>query len=125
MVNEFASWKVEAEVIRQHEAKRGSSAKSEKATSVIQLREDVQKAIENENYEWQLGYEIDFKTGSKQTSIVACQLFPDVPVVADLHGGRIAIIYFHSCTLLGYVPAYTPQGRILNRLVAFTFALLA
>ncbi|ONI30927.1 hypothetical protein PRUPE_1G282000 [Prunus persica] len=44
---------VEAEVIRQQEAKRGSSLKSEaqdKAISIIRLRADLQKAIESENY---------------------------------------------------------------------------
>ncbi|XP_050235902.1 clp protease adapter protein ClpF, chloroplastic isoform X2 [Mercurialis annua] len=44
---------VEAEIIRQHEAKRGSSSKSEaqdKALSIIRLRADLQNAIENENY---------------------------------------------------------------------------
>ncbi|EEF50790.1 clp protease adapter protein ClpF, chloroplastic [Ricinus communis] len=44
---------VEAEVIRQQEAKRGSSSKSEaqdKALSIIRLRADLQNAIENENY---------------------------------------------------------------------------
>ncbi|KAH0991367.1 hypothetical protein GBA52_002850 [Prunus armeniaca] len=44
---------VEAEVIRQQEAKRGSSPKSEaqdKAISIIRLRADLQKAIESENY---------------------------------------------------------------------------
>ncbi|KAG8661691.1 hypothetical protein MANES_01G030400v8 [Manihot esculenta] len=44
---------VEEEVIRQQEAKRGSSSKSEaqdKAISIIRLRADLQNAIENENY---------------------------------------------------------------------------
>lgn len=44
---------VEAEVIKQQEAKRGSSPKSEaqdKAISIIRLRADLQKAIESENY---------------------------------------------------------------------------
>ncbi|KAL9389155.1 hypothetical protein Peur_017760 [Populus x canadensis] len=44
---------VEGEVIRQQEAKRGSSSKSEaqdKAISIIRLRSDLQNAIENENY---------------------------------------------------------------------------
>ncbi|OVA11934.1 UVR domain [Macleaya cordata] len=44
---------VEAEVIRQREAKRGSTSKSEaqdKAISILRLRADMQKAIENENY---------------------------------------------------------------------------
>ncbi|XP_052312768.1 clp protease adapter protein ClpF, chloroplastic isoform X3 [Populus trichocarpa] len=44
---------VEGEVIRQQEAKRGSSSKSEaqdKAISIIRLRADLQNAIENENY---------------------------------------------------------------------------
>ncbi|KAK9277246.1 hypothetical protein L1049_006785 [Liquidambar formosana] len=44
---------VEEEVIRQREAKRGSSAKSEaqdKAISIIRLRADLQNAIESENY---------------------------------------------------------------------------
>ncbi|KAJ7943391.1 F-box only protein 21 [Quillaja saponaria] len=44
---------VEAEVIKQKEAKRGSSSKNEaqdKALSIIRLRSDLQKAIENENY---------------------------------------------------------------------------
>ncbi|CAK7326163.1 unnamed protein product [Dovyalis caffra] len=53
MLNEFASWKVEAEVIGQQEAKRGSSSKSEaqdKAIRIIRLRADLQTAIENENY---------------------------------------------------------------------------
>ncbi|KAL5553687.1 hypothetical protein UlMin_041088 [Ulmus minor] len=44
---------VEAEVIKQQEAKRGSSSKSEaqdKAISIIRLRSDLQNAIETENY---------------------------------------------------------------------------
>ncbi|KAK9116587.1 hypothetical protein Sjap_015534 [Stephania japonica] len=44
---------VEAEVIKQQEAKTGSSSKSEaqdKAISILRLRADMQKAIENENY---------------------------------------------------------------------------
>lgn len=44
---------VEAEVIKQQEAKRGSSPKSEaqdKAISIIRLRADLQNAIESENY---------------------------------------------------------------------------
>ncbi|XP_058009989.1 clp protease adapter protein ClpF, chloroplastic isoform X2 [Hevea brasiliensis] len=44
---------VEEEVIRQQEATRGSSSKSEaqdKALSIIRLRADLQNAIENENY---------------------------------------------------------------------------
>ncbi|KAF9626494.1 hypothetical protein IFM89_034428 [Coptis chinensis] len=44
---------VEAEVIRQQDTKRGSTAKSEaqdKAISILRLRTDMQKAIENENY---------------------------------------------------------------------------
>ncbi|XP_065860538.1 clp protease adapter protein ClpF, chloroplastic [Euphorbia lathyris] len=44
---------VEVEVIRQQEAKRGSSSKSEaqdKGISIIRLRADLQKAVENENY---------------------------------------------------------------------------
>lgn len=44
---------VEAEVIKQQEAKRGSSSKSEaqdKAISIIRLRADLQKAVETEDY---------------------------------------------------------------------------
>uniref|UniRef100_A0A2N9J3T0 Hemimethylated DNA-binding domain-containing protein n=1 Tax=Fagus sylvatica TaxID=28930 RepID=A0A2N9J3T0_FAGSY len=44
---------VEAEVMKQQEAKRGSSSKSEaqdKAISIIRLRADLQNAIESENY---------------------------------------------------------------------------
>lgn len=44
---------VEAEVVKQREAKRGSTSKSEaqdKALSMIRLRADLQKAIEAENY---------------------------------------------------------------------------
>ncbi|KAF3943492.1 hypothetical protein CMV_029959 [Castanea mollissima] len=44
---------VEAEVMRQQEAKRGSSSKSEaqdKAISIIRLRADLQSAIESEDY---------------------------------------------------------------------------
>ncbi|XP_030505593.2 clp protease adapter protein ClpF, chloroplastic isoform X1 [Cannabis sativa] len=44
---------VETEVIRQQEAKRGSSSKSEvqdKALSIIRLRADLQNAVESENY---------------------------------------------------------------------------
>ncbi|GLT47536.1 hypothetical protein SLA2020_212260 [Shorea laevis] len=44
---------VEAEVIKQREAKRGSSSKSEaqdKAINIVRLRGDLQNAIENENY---------------------------------------------------------------------------
>ncbi|WCJ22155.1 Clp protease adapter protein ClpF chloroplastic [Euphorbia peplus] len=44
---------VEAEVIQQQEAKRGSSSKSEaqdKGISIIRLRADLQNAVENENY---------------------------------------------------------------------------
>ncbi|MCF8706257.1 heat shock protein HspQ [Corynebacterium sp. MC-25] len=44
---------VETEVIRQQEAKRGTSSKSEaqdKAISVIRLRADLQNAIDSENY---------------------------------------------------------------------------
>ncbi|PON40199.1 Hemimethylated DNA-binding domain containing protein [Trema orientale] len=44
---------VEAEVIRQQQAKRGSSSKSEaqdKALSIIRLRADLQNAVESENY---------------------------------------------------------------------------
>ncbi|XP_056164767.1 clp protease adapter protein ClpF, chloroplastic isoform X1 [Syzygium oleosum] len=45
---------VETEVIKQQEAKRGSSSKSEaqdKAISIIRLRADLQKAVEREDYE--------------------------------------------------------------------------
>ncbi|KAJ8760962.1 hypothetical protein K2173_022000 [Erythroxylum novogranatense] len=44
---------VEAEVIKQRDAKRGSSSKSEaqdKALSIIRLRADLQNAVESENY---------------------------------------------------------------------------
>uniref|UniRef100_A0A1D1YVC9 Hydroxyacylglutathione hydrolase n=1 Tax=Anthurium amnicola TaxID=1678845 RepID=A0A1D1YVC9_9ARAE len=44
---------VETEIIKQREAKRGSSSKSEvqdKAINVLRLRADMQKAIECENY---------------------------------------------------------------------------
>ncbi|XP_021910291.1 clp protease adapter protein ClpF, chloroplastic isoform X1 [Carica papaya] len=44
---------VEAEIIKQQEAKRGSSSKSEaqdKAISIIRLRADLQNAIESEDY---------------------------------------------------------------------------
>lgn len=44
---------VEAEVMKQREAKRGSSSKSEaqdKAISIIRLRADLQHAIDSENY---------------------------------------------------------------------------
>ncbi|KAF5203103.1 Clp protease adapter protein clpf protein [Thalictrum thalictroides] len=44
---------VEAEVIKQQDFKRGSTAKSEaqdKAISILRLRTDMQKAIESENY---------------------------------------------------------------------------
>ena len=46
-------WKVEAEVINQQLSKRGLSSKSEaqdKALSIITLRSNLQKAIENEDY---------------------------------------------------------------------------
>ncbi|KAI3917798.1 hypothetical protein MKW92_004168 [Papaver armeniacum] len=48
-----SSWKVESEVIQQREAKRGSTSKNEaqdKAISILRLRSNLQKAIENENY---------------------------------------------------------------------------
>ncbi|KAF8389762.1 hypothetical protein HHK36_024281 [Tetracentron sinense] len=44
---------VEAEIIKQREAKRGSTSKSEaqdKAISILRLRSDMQNAIESENY---------------------------------------------------------------------------
>ncbi|XVF03250.1 hypothetical protein REPUB_Repub04eG0245100 [Reevesia pubescens] len=44
---------VEAEILKQHEAKRGLSSKSEaqdKAISIVRLRGELQNAIENENY---------------------------------------------------------------------------
>lgn len=63
---------VEAEVIRQREAKRGSSAKSEaqdKAISIIRLRADLQNAIESENYA--LAAELRDKISKKETESLA------------------------------------------------------